>query len=59
MTWGETALGDNISALQDQLKNVRQIQATENVFDAVLVDGFSSPRATPLLAATAVGCKMS
>ena len=38
-TWGDTAHGGDSSAVQDQLKDVQQIQATDSAFAAVLVDG--------------------
>ena len=43
MTWGDAKYGGDSSAVQDQLKNVQQIQATTDVFTsafaAVRVDG--------------------
>ena len=39
MTWGDAGAGGNCSAVQDQLKNVQQIQASSRAFAAVLADG--------------------
>ena len=39
MTWGAFDRGGDSSAVQDQLKNVQQVQATENAFVAILCDG--------------------
>ena len=39
MTWGKSAHGGDSSAVQDQLKNVQQIQACGGAFAAVLDDG--------------------
>ena len=39
MTWGRAAYGGDNSAVQDQLKNVQQIQASNCAFAAVLGDG--------------------
>ena len=39
MTWGHAAFGGNSSAVQDQLKNVQQIQASSCAFAAILADG--------------------
>ena len=38
-TWGDAGCGGDSSAVQDRLKNVQQIQATERAFAAILVDG--------------------
>ena len=38
-TWGNRASGGDSGAVQDRLKNVRQIQATEYAFAAILGDG--------------------
>ena len=38
-TWGGAKYGVSNSALQDQLKGVQQIQATNNAFAAILADG--------------------
>ena len=40
VTWGNYGLGGDSSALQDQLKNVQQIQASNYAFAAILGDGF-------------------
>ena len=37
--WGNSAVGGDGSALQDQLKNVKQIQANLHAFAAILADG--------------------
>ena len=39
MTWGAGHRGGDSSAVQDQLKNVQQVQATEDVFVAILCEG--------------------
>ena len=39
ITWGNADLGGDSSAVQDRLKNVQQIQATESSFAAMLADG--------------------
>ena len=39
MTWGDADFGGDCSAVQAQLKNVRQIQSSENAFAAILRDG--------------------
>ena len=39
VTWGYTAFGGDSSAVQDQLKNVQQIQATYGACAALLGDG--------------------
>ena len=39
ITWGNADLGGDSSAVQDRLKNVQQIQATESAFAAMLADG--------------------
>ena len=38
MTWGEPTGGDS-SEVQDQLKGVQQVQATEQAFAAILANG--------------------
>ena len=38
MTWGYADYGGDSSAVQDQLKNVQQIQATRLAFAAILGD---------------------
>ncbi|OLQ14791.1 hypothetical protein AK812_SmicGene1072 [Symbiodinium microadriaticum] len=39
VTWGDADIGGDSSAVQDQLKNVQQIQATRRAFAAILADG--------------------
>ena len=39
VTWGDAARGGDSSAVQEQLKNVQQIQASLGAFAAILVDG--------------------
>ena len=39
MTWGDADFGGDSSAVQDQLKTVQQIQASNTAFAAVLGDG--------------------
>ena len=39
MTWGPAAHGGDSNAVQEQLKNVQQIQASHDVFAAILGDG--------------------
>ena len=39
LTWGDARHGGDSSAVQDQLKNVQQIQANCHAFAAVLADG--------------------
>ena len=41
--WGEPGCGVDCSAVQDQLRNVKQIQATVRAFAAVLADGSVVP----------------
>ena len=39
VTWGEPDSGGNCTGVQDQLKNVQQIQATKSAFAAILANG--------------------
>ena len=39
MTWGRPEAGGDSSMVQEQLKNVRHIQATERAFAAILDSG--------------------
>ena len=39
VTWGDHGYGGDSSTVQDQLKGVQQIQATQNAFAAILEDG--------------------
>ena len=39
VTWGDPSSGGDSTAVQDQLRNVRQIQATVGAFNAILADG--------------------
>ena len=39
VTWGDPKYGDDSSAVQHQLRNVRHIQATPDAFAAILADG--------------------
>ena len=39
VTWGSPEFGGNSSAVQDQLKHVRQVQATGGAFAAILANG--------------------
>ena len=39
VAWGDPERGGDCSAVQDQLRNVNQIQATESSFAAILADG--------------------
>ena len=39
VTWGHVCLGGDSSAVQEQLKNVKQIQASFNAFAAILGNG--------------------
>ena len=39
MSWGNAAFGADSSAVQDQLKNVQQIRATDGAFAAILGGG--------------------
>ena len=39
MTWGDAEGGGDSSAVQDQLKNVQQVQASRGAFAAILGDG--------------------
>ena len=39
MTWGDAESGADSSLVQDQLKSVQQIQASEGAFAAILADG--------------------
>ena len=39
MTWGDRYSGGDSSEVQDQLKGVQQLQATERAFAAILADG--------------------
>ena len=39
VTWGNADCGGDSSAVQEQLKNVQQIQASDGAFAAILGDG--------------------
>ena len=39
MTWGRAGAGGDSSAVREQLKNVRQIQASDSAFAAICCDG--------------------
>ena len=39
MTWGDARFGGDSSDVQSQLKNVRQIQAADSAFAAILDSG--------------------
>ena len=39
MTWGNAGYGGDSGAVQDQLKNVQEIQANDCAFAAILGDG--------------------
>ena len=39
VTWGDEYLGANSWEVQDQLKGVQQVQATDKAFAAILSDG--------------------
>ena len=39
MTWGDAGTGGDASTVQDQLKNVQQIQASDKAFAAIRGDG--------------------
>ena len=39
VTWGSAKCGGDSSAVQDQLKNVQQVQASKQAFAAILADG--------------------
>ena len=39
MTWGHPDFGGDSSAVQDQLQNVQQLEATDHAFAAVVEDG--------------------
>ena len=39
VTWGHPDLGGDSSAVQDQLRNVQQVQGTSGAFAAILADG--------------------
>ena len=39
MTWGDAGYGGDSSVVQDQLKNVQQLQASGGAFAAILGDG--------------------
>jgi uncharacterized glyoxalase superfamily protein PhnB len=39
VAWGAPNLGGDCSAVQGQLRNVQQIQATDKAFAAILADG--------------------
>ena len=39
VTWGHVKSGGDSSAVRDQLRDVRQIQATQSAFAAILGDG--------------------
>eukprot|EP00435_Cladocopium_sp_Y103_P035419 s149_g9.t1 len=39
LTWGGRGAGGDCAAVQDQLRNVQQVQATGNEFAAILADG--------------------
>lgn len=39
VTWGDPDRGGDSSAVQDQLRNVQQVEATEQAFAAILANG--------------------
>ena len=39
VTWGDPDYGGDSSEVQDRLKSVQQIQATDSAFAAILADG--------------------
>jgi hypothetical protein len=39
LTWGHPGFGGDSSAVQDQLRNVQQVQGTSGAFAAILADG--------------------
>ena len=39
VSWGDPDAGGDSSAVQDQLKGVQQVQATDGAFAAILADG--------------------
>ena len=39
VTWGDPDAGGDSSRVQDQLRNVQQIRATNSAFAAILADG--------------------
>jgi hypothetical protein len=39
VTWGDRNSGGDSSAVQDQLRNVKQVQAADRAFAAILADG--------------------
>ena len=39
MTWGDARYGGDSSTVQDKLKNVQQVQASDSAFAAILGDG--------------------
>ena len=39
VTWGDPEYGGDSSEVRDQLRNVRQVEATERAFAAILADG--------------------
>ena len=39
VTWGDPLDGGDSSAVQDLLRNVQQVQATDRAFAAILADG--------------------
>ena len=49
MTWGDPDFGGDSSAVQQQLVNVEQIQATAGAFAAALADGSVVTWGDPML----------
>ena len=47
LTWGNPEYGADCSLVQDQLKNVLQIQATSGAFAAILADGSAVASGNP------------
>ena len=59
VTWGSAVSGGDSSSVQDQLKNVQQIQASIGAFAAILGMGLSSHGAAQALVVTAVPYRTS
>ena len=54
VSWGSGRLRPNSSAVQEQLKNVQQVQSTRRAFAAILEDGSIVAGAVTMRAATAL-----
>ena len=59
VTWGDADDGGDSSAVQEQLRDVQQIQASDTAFAAIRVMDLWSPGAMPTMVATAARYRSS